>query len=219
MYATGTTGDPVYEYNLTTPWDISTASYVNSFSVTSQELSPQDVFFKPDGTQMFVIGASSDRVHAYNLSTVWDIGTASFVNNFSVQAQETIPQGLFFKPDGTKMYVTGSGGDSVYEYTLSTPWAITTASIVQITFLGSQDATPQNLYFRSDGAKMYFVGALNNAVYEYNLSTPWDTSTLSYVQSRTFAQSTGPSGLFFKTNGTQMYVCDAATNTLYAYNL
>ena len=35
---------------------------------------------------------------------------------FSVSAQEASPTGVFFKPDGTKMYVIGSSGDAIWQY-------------------------------------------------------------------------------------------------------
>jgi hypothetical protein len=53
----------------------------------------------------------------------WDVSKAFYSGvSFSVAAQESQPYGLFFKPDGTKMYVIGVVGDDVNEYTLSTPW-------------------------------------------------------------------------------------------------
>ena len=38
--------------------------------------------------------------------------------------------GIFFKPDGTRMYVidTAGGGNNVWQYDLSTAWDISTAS-------------------------------------------------------------------------------------------
>jgi DNA-binding beta-propeller fold protein YncE len=67
---------------------------------------------------MYVIGYAGDNVNEYDLSTAWDITTASYLQNFSVATQETVPTGIFFKPDGTKMYVVGYGGDAVYSYDL-----------------------------------------------------------------------------------------------------
>ena len=50
-------------------WDLSTASYDNvSFSVSSQESYPFGIFFKPDGTKMYVMGYSSGKVHQYSLT-------------------------------------------------------------------------------------------------------------------------------------------------------
>jgi DNA-binding beta-propeller fold protein YncE len=104
-------GNDVNEYDLSSAWDVSTASYLQNFSVASQETAPSGLFFKPDGTKMYVIGLFQDSVYEYDLSSAWDVSTASFTypttNYFSVAAQETIPQGVFFKPDGTKMYVIG----------------------------------------------------------------------------------------------------------------
>jgi len=111
-------------------WDISTASYLQNFSVASQETTPSDIFFKPDGTKMYVIGYIGDDVNEYDLSTAWDISTASYLQNFSVASQETNPIGIFFKPDGLKMYVIGSIGDDVNEYDLGTVTAITLPAAV-----------------------------------------------------------------------------------------
>jgi hypothetical protein len=91
MYVIGYTGDDVNEYDLGTAWDITTASYLQNFSVSAQEITPQGVFFKPDGTKMYVVGSVGDDVNEYDLSTAWDITTSSYLQNFSVAAQEVLP--------------------------------------------------------------------------------------------------------------------------------
>jgi sugar lactone lactonase YvrE len=68
---------------------------------------------------MYIIGISNDRVHEYALSTAWNISTATFVQNFSVAGQELTPNAVFFKPDGTAMYIVGTSSDAVYEYVIS----------------------------------------------------------------------------------------------------
>jgi hypothetical protein len=128
----GLTGDNVYEYDLSTAWDVSTASFLQLFSVAAQETVPQDLFFKPDGSKMYIIGSIDDDINEYNLSTAWDVSTASFLQLFSVASQDIFPTALFFKPDGTKMYVLGATGDDVNEYDLSTAWDISTASFLQL---------------------------------------------------------------------------------------
>ena len=42
-----------------------------------------------------------------------------------MSSQEGDPQALFFKADGTKMYVLGSSSDSIYQYNTATPATIT----------------------------------------------------------------------------------------------
>ena len=82
MYVTGTTNDAVNEYDLSTAWDISTASYSQNFSVVSQDTLSNDVFFKPDGTAMYIVGGVSDNIFEYSLSTAWDVSTASYIARF-----------------------------------------------------------------------------------------------------------------------------------------
>jgi hypothetical protein len=57
---------------------------------------------------------------AGNIREGWDLANAVFnggpYGQLSVAAQETSPQGLFFKPDGLKMYVVGSANDAVHQY-------------------------------------------------------------------------------------------------------
>jgi sugar lactone lactonase YvrE len=221
MYVIGSTNDAVYEYTLSTAWNISTASYLQNFSVAAQETTPQGVFFKPDGLKMYVIGSIGDDVNEYNLSTAWNISTASYLQNFSVVAQDTTPNGVFFKPDGLKMYVIGSSGDAVYEYNLSTAWNISTASYLQNFSIAAQQTIPTGLFFKPDGLKMYVIGLSGiDAVYEYTLSTAWDISTASYLQSFVVNSQDGSSeDIFFKPDGLGMYVIGSVNNSVYQYNL
>jgi DNA-binding beta-propeller fold protein YncE len=169
MYVIGNSGDDVNEYDLSTAWDVTTSSYLQNFSISAQETDPQGLFFKPDGTKMYVIGNSGDDVNEYDLSTAWDVSTASYLQNFSVTTQETNPQSLFFKPDGTKMYVLGNTGDDVNEYDLSTAWDVTTASYLQNFSVGIQETSPTGIFFKPDGTKMYVIGYSGKAVLSYDL--------------------------------------------------
>ena len=220
MYIMGTLGDDVNEYNLSTPWNVSTASYVQVFSVSTQDTIPTSLFFKPDGTKMYVLGNSADNVYEYSLSTAWSVSTASYVRTFYVGPQELVPQGLFFKSDGTKMYITGGNGDEVNEYNLSTPWDISTASYLQLFSVAAQDGNPSGVFFRPDGAKMYVLGTQHREVYEYTLSTPWDVSTASYVQLFSVADlEATPNGFFFKDDGTKMFIVGQVEDRVFTFTL
>jgi hypothetical protein len=119
MYMVGSTNpDSVYQYTLSTAWNVSTATFLQSLSIFGQEATPNGMTFTGDGSRMFVIGATGDDVNVYNLTTPWDISTSVFVNVFSVSGQDTAPQGIYIKPDGTKMYVLGTTNDTVFQYTV-----------------------------------------------------------------------------------------------------
>ena len=46
--------------------------------VGSKEVEPNGMSFNNDGTKMFVIGWDNDYINEYNLSTAFDVSTASF---------------------------------------------------------------------------------------------------------------------------------------------
>src|SRR3990172_8767088 len=110
-----------------TAWNVTTAVLANTKSVNAQDPSPLGIFFKPDGLKMYVVGNFNNRIYEYNLSTAWNIATTSFLQSFTITAQDTTPTGLFIRDDGLKMYVAGGGNDRIYEYNLTTPWSISTA--------------------------------------------------------------------------------------------
>jgi DNA-binding beta-propeller fold protein YncE len=219
MYVVGYTGQDVNEYNLSVAWDISTASFLQLFSVAGQEAEPQGVFFKPDGTKMYVVGSTGDDINEYDLSVAWNISTALFLQSFSVAAQDTVPTDVFFKPDGTKMYVLGSTGDDVNEYNLSVAWDISTASFLQLFSVAAQETVPSGVFFKPDGTKMYVIGQTGDDINEYDLSVAWDISTASFPIFSVAAQETVPQGVFFKPDGTKMYVIGQTGDDVNEYNL
>ena len=224
MYVVGSAEDKVFQYSLSTAWNLSTASYDSvSFSV-EEEITPKGISFKSDGTKMYVVGSANDKVYQYSLSTAWDLSTASYDSvSFSVATEETTPQALAFKSDGTKMYVVGVVQGKVFQYSLSTAWDLSTASYDSVSFsLAAQaEPTPPGLSFKSDGTKMYVVGSAEDKVFQYSLSTAWNLSTASYdsVSFSVAGQDSAPTGLAFKSNGTRMYVVGNGSDTIYQYSL
>lgn len=222
MYVIGTAADKIFEYDLSTPWAIQTASFTASSPyIAGEDSLSNDLFFKPDGTAVYTIGAQFDNVYAYSLSTPWDVTTLTYTgNSFSVAAQETSPNGLFFKPDGTVMYVVGASSDTVYQYTLTSAWDITTAVLASSFSVSAQDSTPASLFFKPDGSKMFVVGSGFDRVYEYALSTAWAVASASFVTNFSVSlYEITPTGISFKTNGTKMYIVGTTSDAVWAFDL
>jgi hypothetical protein len=173
------------------------------------------LFFKPDGTKMYVVGSQNDNVYQYSLSTAWDVSTASYDSvSFSVASQETGPESVTFSPDGTKMYVGGTANDTVYQYTLSTGWDLSTASYASKSLsVSSQDATLTGFCFNSDGTKLFASGTVSDSIYQYNLSTAYDVSTGSYASKSldVSSEETNPRDVFLADDDKTLYVVAAAT--------
>ena len=207
MYLVSDVLDTILEYDLSTAWDITTASYLQSFSIAAQETTPKSVFFKPDGTKMYVAGSTSDSIHEYDLSTAWDVSTSVFLQSFSINAQEAAPSGLFIKPDGLELYIAGTSGDGVDQYTLSTAWNISTMTHTRHRSLATEDTAPVGLFFKEDGLKMFMYGLIDDAINMYTLSTAWDISTTTFTGSTNLrVLDTNINGIFFKPGGETMYL-------------
>ncbi len=215
-------GQLVSRYPLSTPYDLSTAGAVDmTYSPTNQQSNPRGVFFKPDGLTMYIIGASpASRIHQYTLSVAWDITTATYASKlFSCNSQDTNANDLFISPDGTKLYVTGNTNATVYQYTLSTPWDISTASYASKSFADGSVASLQGLWLSPTG-KQAMINS-SSAVYQVNLATAWDISTAVYA-GKTFSlasQDNGVGGICFNPDGSKLYIAGDASDKMYQYAL
>ncbi|GAJ11326.1 unnamed protein product, partial [marine sediment metagenome] len=203
MYMVGYTNDTVYQYSLSPAWDVSTADYDTKFKdVGDQETNPRGVFFKPDGTKMYIMGGATATVYQYSLSTAWDVSTADYDTKLKdVGGQDTNTYGVFFKPDGTKMYIMGNTNDTVYQYSLSTAWDVSTADYdTKLKYVGTQDLTPTDVFFKPDGTKMYIVGNYYDTVHQYSL--PVVAATVTTVAADNIGQTkANPKGNVTNTGG------------------
>ena len=195
----------VLMHTLATAFDIGTATYTNGYTHTNENTS-SGVCFSSNGLRMFLVGYSSDTIRAYNLSTAWDIGTASASTTLSCSAYETNPVSLRFSSDGLKMYLLGTSSDKVHQYNLSIPWALSTAVYHQSRSVLSEDSSLSGLEFSNDGTKMYICGTGSDKIHQYYLSIAWDISTAVLVFSiLTTGDLKDPSGVAFNNDGTIMY--------------
>ena len=183
MFVIGNTGADINAYTLSTGFDLSTATFndINGdgsgFDVSDQDEATRGIAFNNDGTIMYFIGNTGDDINVYTLSTGFDLSTATFndINGdgsgFDISGQETVPRGLTFNNDGTKMFVVGDNGNDINEYTLSVGFDLTsTVTHVGEFDISSQETNPQGIAFNTTGTKMFIVGNAGNDINEYTLS-------------------------------------------------
>jgi 6-phosphogluconolactonase (cycloisomerase 2 family) len=218
VYAIGFATDAVYQYSLSTAWDISTASYDSvSLSVSSQDLAPIALELNADGTSLYVTGSANDTVFQYNLSTAYDLSTASYASkSFNLSTQNADPKGIVFKSGGTKMYYL-AGDTIIYQYSLSTAYDISTVSYDSISHTLSSD-TIRSMQFNSDGTAILVCNDTDNTFEKYTLSTPYDITTISATPSETFTATGQATRIKVKPDGSKVYQADSSADTIYQYS-
>lgn len=200
LFVIGSGTDAIYEYTLTSAFEITTAAYSgNSLSVSAQDINPQGFVFNQDGTKLFVVGSGSGAVNEYDLSTAFDLSTVSSTGvSFTISTQDSSPMGIDFNPNGSKMYILGATGDAIYEYDLTTNFDISSA-VYGSSFLSvsSQSASPSDLELSPDGAFAFVLDQSANSIFSYELSTNHQINTASLSQELSLANSTSNTGFAF----------------------
>lgn len=217
MFIIGATADRVFEYNLSNPWDITTA-VVNptSLFIQGQDTGMNDIYISPNGLILYAVGATNDRIYRYNLSVAWDITTGVYVNFLAIGSFSTNPTGLYFRPDGTVAYVMGDGVDTIFRIDLSTPWDITTGVQTTSLVISPQVTGGQALSFNDAGTILYVLGFNGDDITQFNLSIPWDITTAVYLEEGFRFQYEGaPGGLYYNETYQVAYIVGYSTDTVY----
>ena len=77
MFIGGFAGDDVNEYTLSTAYDVSTATFVDAFSILTHEGKITGLAFDTNGHRMFIVGQGGVEMNEYYLTVAWDVSTAS----------------------------------------------------------------------------------------------------------------------------------------------
>jgi hypothetical protein len=189
MYVAGNSSETVYQYSLSTAWDVSTASYDSvSFLMSASAMDVEGIFFRGNGTSFYAADRASDEVSQYDLSTAWDLSTASAASKAAdVSGQSSNISGTYIKDDGTKLYAVDQTTGAVYQYSLSTAWDASTSSYDSVSFATGL-SNPGGLFFGNSGEKMYIARIFGSArIHEFSLVPIISNSVATMAGTSTFA--------------------------------
>ncbi len=219
----------IRRHDMSVAYDISTTTYNSVSSSTISSSTVRGISFKSDGTVLYY--GDSTHIRQKTLGTAWDITTLSSSSTALDFSTQNVGQtrSFTFKPDGTKLYIAESDGSNdnyLLEFTLSSAWNLSTASYVQkdsTTFQGFGDGYLRGLSFSTDGTKLITSHSSNTYLYQYDLGTAWDISTLSaYSSNKSYYQTTNSFDGYgvnvqWKSDGTIYYMPGAYDESLYQF--
>ena len=216
MYISGMSQNRVYEFDLTTGFDISTATRnSNECNHQPKDEDVVDLRLNSDGTKLFIVGSENDIILEYSLTTAYDVSTCSYENTF-FSGDGLDPRSMAFNTNGTKLFIYDQTGNySVKQYSLNSAYNLTNATLEK-QYTGTASETlkeieqfAQGMAFSADGTKMYLTGDKEDNVVEFTLSTPFDLSNVTKEGGYSVAgEITKMSGIAFSADGLKMFITD-----------
>lgn len=225
--------DNILKIGLGSPFDLSSADSNIAFQslniADSAGADTRHIEITPDASRVYAMGNQNDRIYQWTMSTPGDLTTVGSASSFLVSSQLTADIGWCFNNDGSRMWVMGYNSPGIYEYNLSTPWDVTTASYSNNNYnyttaspspSGGAVVSQGDIAVSADNSTMYFaIGSATayrgiHEIYLNNGSLGGATySNISYG----FAQNNyGPRGINIHKPTGRMYI-SSFTDPLVSY--
>lgn len=105
---------------LSVPFDMTTMVYTgSSYYMGGQDGDPNGIAISADGRKAYMIGALTNRVFEYELAIAWNISSAFYTGiSFNAGGYDSSMKDIAFNHDGSKMYLVGSSGDKIYQFSV-----------------------------------------------------------------------------------------------------
>ena len=240
----GNSTSAVYEFSLSTAWDLGNVSFVKQNSSTYSGYSNgylSGISWKPDGTIFYTSHHGSKSLRQCTASTPWDISTSSLgsVGGSSYYqlftSMDSRGNNLQWKSDGTRAYMLSSHDEFIHELQPSTAWTINGplygndvnyyndnayTDLIHVYKKTSQ----QSLYsmrWNPDGTKFY-LSPSTSGIKEFSVSTPYDFKS-TWTNTGQDIPNTGLGyGIIafnYNTDGTRFFLMELQNKVVKQYNL
>lgn len=208
-----TNDNDVYEYNLIAPFDLSSVTYVTSYSIFSSDISVDGGIFIGDSDQR-IYTYGSNFIRQYNLdSNLSTISDPFKSKELVVTTEDNQPTGIYFNNSGTTLYMSGTQTNNVFKYTLTDKDKIYSASFDSAYSTPSLITNLNGIVTNENEDKMYLLS--DRLVAEININSQFSTSTDPGVSYTTVKGNSVNGGIRWNNDGSQFII--AGNSTLETY--
>lgn len=221
MYAATSSPAAVYEYSLTVAYDVSTATQTSSYTLSdgNMEANIESITFNDNGTVMYLIThGSPNKILFYNMTSEFDLSTATYessVDDIYEQNTGNVPKGMDYYKKGNKEFLMVTGDDGSLFTVEVTPGS---RGKSRIQASASLDYNYDSLQVKPDGRSMWTTKEINGVshIFEYRLTTPFDLSSISLVNSNSLGRRV--SGIHLdKRRGRKLFLAERGANRIHEY--
>lgn len=225
LYSGGGTSDTkIYQYTLTTPWDLSTGSLTNTFSTglnASYFSRVVSCDISPDGTKLvalyeYVLANPTDPIiRIYELTTPWDLSTAVIEKTRTLSlslARYKLKQVKFINNGYNIIFIHD---DDVYIVDLDDPYNIDNITYGTSVATTNSDVTSIDFTYDGYGALGFIPSGSSGEIYSYELTTPFDISTMTLSDSISVGPDTGK--IYIKEISGEWYIVTVSSSSIKLY--
>jgi len=165
-------GDSIRQYDLSTPFDLSSKSLVNTN--TKPYNRGHGCVFGDNLDRLLLTNEGGNEVREFSLNGKMDISNLTVVTTHTMS--DTVSWGCWFNDDGTKWYTGNRGDNQVNQFTLSSPFDLSSETNRESISDGENDLSSA-IVTGQEGKKLYTFHHSPNHIFEFDLTTPWDVTT------------------------------------------
>ncbi len=159
----------IWEFDLFTPWDITTISEGRNTWVGDFVERGHDIDFSPKGDTLFIDDRDAEAVFALRLDIPWDVSAFTLVQTLDIsQIQEEV-RGVEFICGGRVMILMDTRRAELLEFHLKRPYDIQTAELVNTFDVSEQTLQGRGLSFSADFTSFYVTGRDEEHIFQYDL--------------------------------------------------
>lgn len=213
IYGTESTSNRIAQYSIASNGDVRTLAFMNSNVMIASSGLSYYTFTIDNNNQYLYTSASgslasplirynynnSSNISSYTFSKA-STGRYSFIQDLDENITNTAFRGMSISPDGKKLFIKGS--TYLYEYSLSTPWEVSSATYVQKVIPPSLFGTGTLFYISPNGRRAHTVSG--STVYYATMATPWDITTFIESTASSKAMTAGALGSLSPVRGIRM---------------
>jgi len=214
------TNQVIYQYNVPTPWDITSATYASkTLFVSPQDNLPRGMTFNDDGSLLLVIGQQNNKIYQYELPFPYTLTSYNYSGvSMDTSGADTGMTGVAFTGDGNYIEAISASSDSIWQWKLGTPYDISTAGLpVEIGDVSNEETIPQDMFVRQATGDTYIVGSNADTVFRYGRSVNAyrDTGNSFFLA----GGGTEPQAIYMRADGAMIFTVHGQFDLIVQGNL
>jgi putative lipase involved disintegration of autophagic bodies len=192
--------------------------------VSAQGASFEDVKWHPNGTSMYALANAADIIFQYTCTDPFNSSSCTYASkSLNGNSEDTNMNEFDFNDDGTKIFMLGNAADTVFQYTCTGAYDLSTCSYASISVSVTATASnPFGMTLNDDGSFLYVADRAGNDINQFKCTTPYTISSCSAlgVTLSTLAE-TGAGlgfGIEWNGNGSSIFQVASGSDDLFQYD-